>query len=76
MKVRNSYIRFVWPWEREKLMNDELLGLLDELLEYFELDSEEWPMVSVYSGGEYISGVIDDDLYRILVNIKEVKDDL
>ena len=66
----------IWPWERKKLVSEELAETLEELFQYFELDSEEWPMLPVYSGGEFVHGVIDDELYRILTELKELKVEL
>jgi hypothetical protein len=57
------------------MMSEELSEAITELLNYFEMDGENWPMVSVYSGGEYTSGVIDDELYGILTNISELRDE-
>jgi hypothetical protein len=44
--------------------------LLTQLLEYFEMDSGYWPHISVYSMGQYYTGVISDELYSILQDIQ------
>lgn len=44
--------------------------LLEQLLEYFEMDSGYWPHISVYSMGQYYTGVISDELYSILQDIQ------
>lgn len=54
----------------------ELKNILKDLLLYFELhedsDLDEWPMVSIYSGGRYQRGVIEDELYDILIQLRDV----
>ena len=57
-------------------MSEELREAIQELLNYFEMSSPEWPMVSVYTEGEYVTGVIDDELYSILSLLGELKDEL
>lgn len=51
---------------------EELSETLDELYEYFELKLGEWPMISVATEDGYISGVIDDHLYQILIRLYEI----
>jgi len=59
---------------------DELKEVLEEILRYFDLfedeDMEEWPMVSIYSGGRYYRGVVEDELYDVLIKLKEIHDNL
>lgn len=66
----------IWPWEKRELVSEELAELLEELFSYFELDEQEWPMLGVYSGGEFVHGIIDDELYRILTELRELKGEL
>lgn len=54
---------------------EELLELVGELLDYFEMEEEEWPMISVWTGGEFVSGVVADELYEVLTNLKEIWDE-
>lgn len=50
--------------------NEELDLLLRELFSYFEMeDSSEWPMCTVYAEGRPIRGVVDDELYSILIDL-------
>jgi hypothetical protein len=52
-------------------MSEELEEACEDLISYFELDtSTEWPMIRVYSEGEFVSGVVSDELYEILIRIK------
>jgi len=57
---------------------DELFSLSEDLFDYFELEGGEWPMMSIYSGGDFYRGVIDDELYNLLTQlytiIEELKD--
>lgn len=54
-------------------VNDEIKERLYELFEYFELDdSGEWPMVSVYKAGSFYRGIIEDQLYEILLSLKQL----
>jgi len=57
-------------------MDSELEETLKELFSYFQLAEVEWPMACVYTQGEYISGVIDDDLYNILTRLVELHEEL
>lgn len=56
-------------------MQDELLELVTELLEYFDIsDTENYPTVAVWSGGQFTEGVVSDELYGILLAMKELRD--
>lgn len=66
----------IWPWERRELVSEELKQVIEELLDYFQMDEPDWPLISIYSKGEFISGVIDDELYSILTQLGELKDEL
>lgn len=59
----------------------ELQGLLEEvwditheLSDYFQLETGDWPMISLYSSGEYVSGIIDDELKDILDRLRELRE--
>lgn len=49
--------------------------LVDELLDYFEMSEDNYPTVSVWSGGQFVTGVVSDELYGILFALKELRDD-
>lgn len=48
--------------------------LTDELLEYFEFESGQWPTVSVWTEGHFRTGAVSDELYGILTALKELRD--
>lgn len=54
-----------------------MIELVDELLDYFNMNdlSEEYPYISVYHSGRFIEGIISDELYGILIALKEAKED-
>ena len=48
--------------------------LVDELLEYFDMESGEWPWIRVYANGEPgRGGVIDEQLYQLLIRLREAR---
>ena len=51
---------------------EELIDKIEELSAYYELDSLEWPIDAVYSGGVFHRGVISDEVYSILISILEL----
>jgi len=51
-----------------------LSEVTDELLEYFEMYSNDWPMLSVYHNGTFVSGVVSDELYSILIEMRELRE--
>lgn len=59
----------------EPIMHETYRELVDELLDYFEVNTEEWPQVSVWSGGQFITGAVSDELYGILTAFKELRDE-
>lgn len=50
--------------------------IIDELLDYFQMNTEEedYPRISIYYRGQFIEGNISDELYGILVALKESKE--
>lgn len=48
-----------------------LKELIEELLEMFDMDSEEWPVLTSYYQGEYHDVPISDELYELLTKMKE-----
>lgn len=52
---------------------EELIGLVERLLEHFEMD-DGYPSIQVYSRGEPIWGVVDDPVADLLYAIKEIVD--
>jgi len=55
---------------------DELTDVVDELLEYFQLDNEQFPSIAVYYKNQYVTAIITDELYGILLALKEAKEGL
>lgn len=48
--------------------------LIDKLLDYFNLNDNEWPVMSVWHNGTFIKGVVSDELYSLLSDIKEMRE--
>lgn len=53
-------------------MSEELEETLEELFRYFQLGEEEWPMIPVYSRGQFYHGIIEDELYEVLTRLVEL----
>lgn len=51
-----------------------LKELVEELLEMFDLDSGEWPVLTSYFQGEYHDVPVSDELYELLTKFKEELD--
>ena len=51
--------------------NNELVDLVRELLDYFEMDSGDWPAISIWTYGEVQTGVVGDELHSILIALQE-----
>lgn len=51
--------------------------IVEELLDYFNMnnDNEEYPRIAVYYKGQFLEGNISDELYGILVALKEARDE-
>lgn len=54
----------------------ELEETLQELFDYFHIGQEGWPVATVYHGGEFITGIIDDELYEILTKLAELHEEI
>lgn len=52
-------------------MDEELREKLEELFEYFDLYTSEWPTVNVDTPEGPMLGMVDDYLYRLLVELLE-----
>lgn len=53
---------------------EELKEEINRLLAFFEIDEDqqEWPSIAVWSTGDFHVGPIPDELYDILINIKQI----
>lgn len=51
--------------------DSELVELVEELFQYFDLDYTDNPVCSVYSQGAFYTGVVEEDLELILTKLKE-----
>lgn len=52
-------------------MDEELKEKLEELFEYFDLYTSEWPTASVDTPDGLVIGMVDDYLYRLLTELME-----
>jgi hypothetical protein len=52
-------------------VDSETRELIEDLLDYFEMGSGEWPMLNVQTADGMVSGVVDDRLYATLVALDE-----
>lgn len=60
---------------RDETESEELNELIDELIAYFYPDPDvEYPSCAIYRGGTYLEGIVTDDLYRILTDLKEYRE--
>jgi len=57
------------------MISEELHGAIEDLLRDFELDSGDWPILTIWSQGSFYTGPIADELYNKLVTIKELLDE-
>ena len=55
-------------------MSTELEESIKNLLDYFELEDGEWPMVTIFEGGIAHRGIISDDLYQLLIDLYQLYD--
>lgn len=74
MRAKRFAIKY--PRVDEEEVMEDLLESVDELLEYYDLESEEWPMDCVHDQGIFRQGIITDELYQLLLNLKEVREEL
>lgn len=48
--------------------------IIDDLLNYFDMDGPEWPSLHVYcEPGRPYWGLIDEELYSILITLREAR---
>lgn len=55
-------------------MDEQLKLTLRRLLDYFEMDSGEWPAITTQASGVEHWGLVEEELYQLLTDIQEYID--